>query len=153
VLRLLARTRAGGRIAPRLEGALVSARTLLHWRELPLPTLIAAAGWSLECVGFWLVASWFVPGGVPFLFAMSTFALAAVAGAVAFVFPGGLGVTEASMGTLLGRRYVAQGLALETAAASAVSATILIRFATLWFAVGVGALALMLFRRKHGGIA
>jgi uncharacterized membrane protein YbhN (UPF0104 family) len=132
---------------------LSSSRTLLHWKQLLVPTLIAAAGWSLECLGFQIVASAFVPGGVPFLFAVSTYALAAVAGAVAFVFPGGLGVTEASMGTLLRRKYVALGLSADTAASCAVSATILIRFATLWFAVGVGALALLAFRRRFGGIA
>jgi len=152
-LRLASRTSFGRKIAPRIEGALSSARTLLHWRALFVPTLIAAAGWSLECIGFQLVASAFVPGGVPFLFAVSTYALSSVAGAVAFVFPGGLGVTEASMGTLLRRRYLAAGLSPETAASSAVSATILIRFATLWFAVGVGVVALLAFRRRHGAIA
>jgi uncharacterized protein (TIRG00374 family) len=153
VLATLSRTRFGARVAPRIEGALSSSRTLLHWRALLIPTLIAAVGWSLECTGFFLVASAFVPGGVPFLFAVSTYALAAVAGAVAFIFPGGLGVTEASMGALLRRRYVALGLGLDAATASAVSATILIRFATLWFAVGVGLLALLAFRRRFGAVA
>jgi uncharacterized protein (TIRG00374 family) len=153
VLGLISRTRVGARIAPRIEGALSSSRTLLHWRALLVPTLIAAVGWSLECAGFCLVASAFAPAGVGFLFAMSTYALAAVAGAVAFIFPGGLGVTEASMGALLRRRYVALGLGLDAATAGAVSATILIRFATLWFAVGVGLVALFVFRRRHGALA
>jgi uncharacterized protein (TIRG00374 family) len=153
LLALAARTRVGRHVVPRVEGALSSSRTLLHWRSLLVPTLIAAAGWSLECVGFMLVAGVFVPGGVSFTFAVSTYALAAVAGAVAFVFPGGLGVTEASMGALLRRRYVALGLAPDAAAAAAVSATILIRFATLWFAVGIGVIALVAFRRRFGGVA
>lgn len=151
-LGLLRKRALTARFVPKLEVALVSSRTLLAPSALLVPTLIAAVGWSLECYAFKLVAGAFVDGGVPFLFAVYTFALAAVAGAVAFIFPGGLGVTEASMGALLRRRYVASGLGLEAAAASAVSATILIRLATLWFAVAIGIVAVLVFRRRHGGI-
>lgn len=140
------------RFVPKLVDALASSRTLLAPSALIVPTLIATAGWSLECFAFKLVASAFVEGGVPFLFATYTFALAAVAGAIAFIFPGGLGVTEASMGMLLRRRYFALGLGIEAAAASAVSATLVIRLATLWFAVGVGVVAVLIFRRRHGGL-
>jgi uncharacterized protein (TIRG00374 family) len=152
VLSILSKRALTRKFTPKIEEALVSSRTLLAPSALLLPTLIATAGWSLECLAFKLVAGAFVADGVPFLFAAYTFALAAVAGAVAFIFPGGLGVTEASMGALLRRRYVALGLGIEAAAASAVSATILIRLATLWFAVGVGIVAVLLFRRRHGGI-
>jgi uncharacterized protein (TIRG00374 family) len=151
-LALLSRHAFSARFRPKIEQALDSSRTLLAPRALFVPTVIATVGWSLECLAFKLTAGAFVDGGVPFLFAAYTFALAAVAGAVAFIFPGGLGVTEASMGALLRRRYVALGLGIEAAAASAVSATILIRLATLWFAVGVGVVAVMIFRRRHGGI-
>jgi uncharacterized protein (TIRG00374 family) len=152
LLRVLAKRALTARFVPKLEVALASSRTLLAPRALIVPTLIATAGWSLECFAFQLTAGAFVEGGVPFLFATYTFALAAVAGAVAFIFPGGLGVTEASMGALLRRRYVALGLGIEAAAASAVSATILIRLATLWFAVGVGVVAVLIFRRRFGGL-
>lgn len=151
-LRILSRSKSTARFVPKIEEALASSRVLLAPRALILPTLIATAGWSLECFAFKLVAGAFVDGGVPFLFAAYTFALAAVAGAVAFIFPGGLGITEASMGALLRRRYVTLGLGIEAAAASAVSATILIRLATLWFAVLVGVVAVLLFKRKHGGL-
>jgi uncharacterized protein (TIRG00374 family) len=148
----LSKWKRSARFVPTIEEALASSRTLLAPKALLVPTLVATAGWSLECLAFDLVAGAFVDGGVPFLFAAYTFALAAVAGAVAFVFPGGLGITEASMGALLRRRYVALGLGIDAAAASAVSATIIIRLATLWFAVGVGVGAVLLFRRRHGGI-
>jgi uncharacterized protein (TIRG00374 family) len=137
-------------LAPRLEVFLASARTLLSPASIPLPTLLATAGWSLECTGFWLVANAFVPESpIPFAFAAYTFALSAVAGAVLILFPGGLGVTEGVMTTLLSTRYRALGLAPEIARASAGAATILIRLATLWFAVLVGFVALFLFRRRH----
>lgn len=146
---LLARLPAGARIAPKLEASLASTRALLAPRELPFATLVATAGWALECTAFWSIASAFVPGGVPWLFATYVFAVAAVAGAVLIVFPGGLGVTEASMGALLRARYVAAGLGVEAASAAAVSATLVIRLCTLWFAVLVGVLALVLFNRRH----
>jgi uncharacterized protein (TIRG00374 family) len=152
VARLVARLPGLGRLAPRVEGAFESTRVLLAPRELALPTLISTLGWACECTAFWLIASRLAPGGVPFLFAVYAFALSAVAGAVLIVFPGGLGVTEASLGTLLAGRYAAAGLARETARASAFSATLLIRLCTLWFAVAVGLVATAIFLRRYGQI-
>lgn len=139
------------RLASRVEGALDSARLLLRPRELPFAVLVATVGWSLECIGFWLVASALAPRPVPILFAVFAYALSAIAGAVLIVFPGGLGVTEASMGGLLTRDYVAGGLASEAAHGAAAAATILTRLCTLWFAVGVGLVATALFARRTRG--
>jgi len=147
-VRLFERLPALRRLASRVEGAFESTRVLLAPRELFLPTLISTAGWTCECTAFWLLARQLSPDGLPFLFAVFTFALSAVAGAVLIIFPGGLGVTEASMGALLQREYVAAGLAREVARSNALSATILIRLCTLWFAVGVGLLATWIFVRK-----
>ncbi|MBK7877232.1 MAG: flippase-like domain-containing protein [Planctomycetes bacterium] len=141
------------RFAPKLEEALGSTRTLLAPSRIPLPTALATFGWALECTAFWLVASALVPGGVPFLFAVYTFALAAVAGAVAIVFPGGLGITEASMTALLSRRYAALGLPLELAHSKAAAATLVIRLCTLWFAVLLGVVAVVLFERRWRSIS
>lgn len=136
------------RFAPKVEEALASTRVLLAPKRLVVPTLLATFGWSLECTGFWLVASALAPEPVPFLFAVYVFALAAVAGAVAIVFPGGLGITEASMTALTAQRYMAGGLARELAQSRATAATLVIRLCTLWFAVLLGVVALMLFERR-----
>ena len=93
----------------------------------------------------------FAPGAVPYGYAVYTFALSAVAGAVLILFPGGLGPTEASMSALLTPKYVAAGLAADAARASAASATLVIRLCTLWFAVVLGVVAALVFRRRHGG--
>ena len=131
------------RFVPHAEAALDSSRVLLAPKELPLPTIISTFGWGCECYGFYLVCEALVPGGVTFLFATYTYALAAIAGAVLLIFPGGLGVTEASMGGLLAHRFRATAnLTKDVAAAKALSATFLIRLCTLWFAVGVGLIAL-----------
>jgi uncharacterized protein (TIRG00374 family) len=150
-LRLFERAPLARRAAPRLRAALASVRVLLAPREILLPTAIATVGWSLECVGFWLVSDAFAPGAISLPFATYTFALSAVAGAVLILFPGGLGPTEASMSALLAPRYAAAGLAADAARASAASATLVIRLCTLWFAVGIGLVAALWFRRRHGG--
>lgn len=150
---ILARVPVVGRFAPKLVAAFDSTRILTSPRELVLPTFVATIGWGLECLGFWLIANSLLDGGdgggVPFLFATYSFALAAVAGAVVILFPGGLGITEGTMSGLLQSRYSALGVATEAARAKAVSATLLIRLCTLWFAVAVGLIALALFRRSR----
>jgi uncharacterized protein (TIRG00374 family) len=135
------------RALPTLRTALSSARVLLAPREILVPTLLASAGWALECAGFWLVADAFAPGAISLSFAVYAFALSAVAGAVLILFPGGLGPTEATLSALLTPRYVGHGLALDAARASAASATLVIRLCTLWFAVLLGACAALLLRR------
>ena len=151
-VRLVSRLPLLHRLAGRVDGALEATRVLLRFRELPLPTLLATLGWGLECVAFWLVASAFSPEPLSLAFAAYTFALAAVAGAVLVVFPGGLGVTEASMGALLTAELVRRGLPESQAPAAAASATLIIRLCTLWFAVGVGLVATLVFARRHGKV-
>jgi uncharacterized protein (TIRG00374 family) len=147
---ILKRTPYLWRLGPRVEGSFASARILLSPREVLLPTLVSVVGWGLECTGFWLIANAAVPGSVPLLFATFAFAFSAVAGAVLVIFPGGLGVTELSLGKLLVPKYTAAGLTLGAARQSAAGAVILARLCTLWFAVAVGFAAYGLFTRRHG---
>lgn len=71
--------------------------------------------------------------------ALFIYAFSILVGALSFL-PGGLGGTEASMVTLLILNNVAQP--------QAVAATVLIRLATLWFAVALGVIALSMSERK-----
>lgn len=80
--------------------------------------------WMLDAMGLSVQASW----------AFFVYALSMLVGAVSFL-PGGLGSAEATMVGLL----IGAGLA----EAPAVAATLLIRLTTLWFAVGLGAWALL----------
>ena len=139
------------RLGPRVEGSFASTRILLAPREILMPTVVSVVGWGLECTGFWLIADAIVPDSVPFLYAVFAFAFSAVAGAVLIIFPGGLGVTEWSLGTLLKSKYTAVGgLAEKVATQSATGAIILARLCTLWFAVAVGFGAMALFTKLHG---
>jgi uncharacterized protein (TIRG00374 family) len=141
------------RLAPRIEGSFLSTRVLLAPREIVLPTLISVAGWACECAGFWLIADAVVPGSVPFLYAVYAYAFSAVAGAVLIVFPGGLGVTEASLGKLLvNRYYLVPGFSEAVAKQMAAGAVILARLCTLWFAVAVGFAATAIFTRRFGTV-
>jgi glycosyltransferase 2 family protein len=151
VLGIVARLPLLRRFGPHLENALRSSRELLTPRELPLATVLATIGWGLEACAFFLVCEALVPGAASLSFAVYTFALSSIVGAVLVIFPGGLGVTEASMSGLLTGRFKAAGLAPSLAATQALTATLVIRLATLWFAVavGLGALGLhSLARRK-----
>jgi uncharacterized membrane protein YbhN (UPF0104 family) len=117
-----------------LRGAIESARALLRPRDLPLLVLVSALAWFWE--GWALVYAARACGLTLGLGqAVGFYSLATLLGALAFV-PGGLGVTEGSLALMLSR---GGGLAAGPAAA----ATLLIRATTLWFAVGLGLLALL----------
>ena len=108
-------------------------------------TALSVVGWGLECVAFYLVIGGFPEGAPVLLAAAFLYALTTILGAVSFL-PGGLGVTDGSMAALL----VTMGM-LPTESV-AVAATCIIRFATLWFAVLVGFVAYLVFRRKYGSV-
>lgn len=110
-------------------------QVLLEAQRCHRPGLLAGAtalslvAWSAEALAFWWVLQW-MGADVPLAFAVFVYAIAMLAGALSFM-PGGLGGAEAAMIGLL----VWKGMP----AADAVAATVLIRLATLWFAVAIGA--------------
>ncbi len=117
----------------RLGAARAAALELLGPRLLVGMSGLAAVSWFCECLaayvcvrGLGLHASL----GVTIL----VFSLGTLAGALSFI-PGGLGVAETSMTAL----FVALA---NMSRSDAVAATVLIRLATLWFAVLLGLVAL-----------
>jgi uncharacterized protein (TIRG00374 family) len=125
------------RIAPRLGEAYEALRTLCRPGPLAWTTLLSTVSWFLECLCLLVIAHGLPGVRLGLLDATFAYAAPTVLGAVALL-PGGLGVTEVGMTGIL------QGLGLDPAAASAV--TILVRLATLWWAVFLGILALARFR-------
>jgi len=153
VVWVLARLPVVKRVVPKVAGAFDSARVLLSPRNVLGPTLLSVVSWGAECVGFWLLANAFLPEGaeISLLFAIFAYAVSALVGALAIFVPGGLGVTEWSLGALLRREYqTVAGFGLDVARSKAAGAVLLIRFCTLWFGVFVGLGAFWLFRRAHG---
>jgi uncharacterized protein (TIRG00374 family) len=128
--------RGPGRLASlgrRLAEILTLARACLTPRRLLLGFLLGAAAWGAEAFGFgWLLRSLGHPLDLPV--AVSIYALSMLAGALSFM-PGGLGGSEAAMVLLLKM--------LGVPLSAAVAATLLIRLATLWFAVLLGIIALL----------
>jgi uncharacterized protein (TIRG00374 family) len=144
IIRMIARLPLGQRLAPRLETIYTTTAQLLHWRILLISTMISVISWGFECLAFfWVlmgvgsIPSWLLLLQATFIFAAST-----LFGLVSFL-PGGLGASEVSSVGLL--------LALVGLSASAATtATIVIRFCTLWFGVLLGVVALAWLNRYPG---
>jgi uncharacterized protein (TIRG00374 family) len=144
IIRMIARLPLGQRLAPRLETIYTTTAQLLHWRILLISTVISVVSWGFECLAFFWVLmgvgstpSWLLLLQATFIFAAST-----LFGLVSFL-PGGLGASEVSSVGLL--------LALVGLSASAATtATIVIRFCTLWFGVLLGVVALAWLNRYPG---
>jgi glycosyltransferase 2 family protein len=132
-----------GKIAPKLEAAYESLATMLRFRNLIIPSILSGAAWTLECLALWVILGGFGQStSIPlatFFYATST-----LVGAIVPV-PGGLGVTESAlMGQMTEIGHVDKGIAT--------AAMILVRFATLWFAVVIGFIALSWMKRRHPGL-
>lgn len=132
-----------GRMAPKLEAAYESLATMLKPQNLFVPTLLSVGAWMLECLALWVILGGFgETTSIPlctFFYATST-----LVGAIVPV-PGGLGVTESSL-----MAQMTQLGNVEKGTAGA--AMILVRLATLWFAVLVGFIALTVMKRRHPGL-
>jgi uncharacterized protein (TIRG00374 family) len=101
---------------------------------------LALIGWLAECVAFyWLLSELGADPGL--LEAMFIFAFSMLVGALSML-PGGLGGTEATMFGLLTLAGTEPEVAL--------TATVIIRVTTLWFAVLLGFVALPLALRQAG---
>ncbi|MBW2463175.1 MAG: flippase-like domain-containing protein [Deltaproteobacteria bacterium] len=129
-------------LVPRLREAYESLHSMTRLGPLVYATLLSTLSWGLEVVGLGVILSGF--DGVSLGWEATSFAYSAstIAGALAMM-PGGLGVTEAGMTGLL------QALGDESMTpAVATAATMLVRLATLWWAVVVGVVALAAYRRR-----
>lgn len=107
--------------------------TLFSLRPFVGGTVIGLVAWSFEAYAFaWLAHQ--LGGEASVFLYMSVFAIAMVAGALSFM-PGGLGGAEVVMYLLL--------KATGMGDAEALTATLLCRLATLWFAVVLGLLSIV----------
>lgn len=104
---------------------------------LILVTIISVVAWFSECYAFYLVFKG-LNISASLLYSTFVYAFSTLIGAVSML-PGGIGATEGSMTGLL--------VMMDIPKHSAVVATLIIRICTLWFAVLVGVLALVLSRK------
>lgn len=135
---VLAHLPLGKRLAPKVEEAARSSRTLLGPGLLGAGLLLGALAWACECTGYWLAFRGFDGPAPTFPVSVFGYAFSTVLGVVS---PGGLGPTDIGLVELA--RQFTPGLTREVATA----ASFLVRICTLWFAVLLGARALFGFRR------
>lgn len=111
---------------------------------------LGVVAWTGECAAFFLVlvGLGLEPSARLLLIATFILAVSSLAGGASML-PGGLGVAEAGIAGLLLVLVHDDAMTRSLAAA----ATILIRFATLWFAVILGALAVITLERRLGRAA
>lgn len=127
-------------LAPKLREAYASLRVVAGPAALLVPTFLSVLAWSAEGVAMWVILQGF-EAHVPLARAMFFYSTATLAGALVPL-PGGLGVVEGVIREQLVRvSHVPDG--------PATAAMMLIRFATLWWAVLVGFGALGLLRLRY----
>ncbi|MFZ5894160.1 MAG: lysylphosphatidylglycerol synthase transmembrane domain-containing protein [Myxococcota bacterium] len=131
----------GKRLAPKLREAYRSLRVVAGPAALLIPTLLSVVAWAAEGLAMWMILRGFGED-VSLARAVFFYSTATLAGALVPL-PGGLGVVEGMIREqLVHVNHVAEGTATAT--------MILIRFATLWWAVVVGFVALGVLRLRFG---
>jgi len=133
IIRAFERLPLIGRAAARLEEAYHAMRSCLAPLPLALTVLVSLVAWWAECVGTWLVFRGLAQA-VSLDLATFLYASATVIGAPS---PGGMGLADASLAE--GALVLVPGIT----AGQAMAAALLVRIATLWFGVTLGAFALL----------
>ncbi|MCA9575330.1 MAG: flippase-like domain-containing protein [Sandaracinaceae bacterium] len=129
------------RAVPPAREALESLRTMLRPAALLTTSVLSMISWSLECAALFALVHGFPDHTITPLAAAFSYAAPTIVGALAML-PGGVGLTEAGM---TGALLQVGGATMTRGSAGAI--TILIRLATLWWAVLLGLVALFAFRR------
>ena len=122
-----------------LAATLASTRPLLRPTVLAVGFAAAFLAWGMEGLGLGVLANLFPALPLSATGAVGIYAAAVIIGAVSFL-PGGLGTTEAVMTALL----VSAGYPPP----AAFIVTLLCRLVTLWLAVGLGWIAVLVLRYR-----
>lgn len=125
--------------APKVREALSSLRIVASPSALVIPTVLSVVAWSSEGLALYVILRGFEAAISPPI-AVFFYATATLAGALVPL-PGGLGIVEGMIkGQLVQVAHVASG--------PATAAMMLVRFATLWWAVVIGFLSLFVLRLR-----
>lgn len=142
-LRLAERVPLLRRFGPKLREAYDALIEMTRPTPLLVGSAVALVAWGMECGSLWVILRGFEGAALPWDAATFAYSASTLAGAVAMM-PGGLGVTELGMTWIL---QVLGDSAISPAVATAT--TILVRIATLWFAVVIGVVAFAVHRSMH----
>lgn len=133
ILAMLRKVPVVGGLADRLEQAYLAMRTCLGPVPLVVTILLSLVAWWAECLGYWLVF-WGLDVHTDLDLCTFLYAFATVFGAPS---PGGMGMADVAL--VEGAVQLIDGLT----DARALAAALLVRVATLWFGVLMGAVALL----------
>jgi uncharacterized protein (TIRG00374 family) len=125
----------------KIHDAYDSIYKMVQIKELLIAILISIIAWSFECFGFYFVINGFKGENlihIDIFIATFIYGFATIAGAVTML-PGGLGATEASITGLLVLLNIPKNIS--------VASTLIIRIATLWFAVFVGIISILFYQK------
>ena len=100
--------------------------------------LLSVVIWIIECFGFYIILSKFNID-VSVLWSFFAYLFSIFVGSISFL-PGGLGITEGSITYLLLKDGINKDIAISSA--------LIIRFATLWFALIIGSLSMYKFNKS-----
>lgn len=140
MITLISRIQFFEKHAIRLRNAYESIYLLIKIKPLFVVIVLSVVSWFFECVGFYIVVNSFTETvEVSILSATFIYAFSTLLGAI-MMLPGGLGATEASLTGLL--------IYLKIPEALSVASAIIIRIATLWFAVVIGIIALTIYQKR-----
>jgi len=130
------------RLSQKVHTAYDSIYLMVRFKELMVTLFLSIIAWFFECTGFYIVINSFGIENIVYVnifVATFIYGFATIAGAITML-PGGLGATDASIAFLL---VTLQGIAENVA----VAATLIIRVATLWFAVIVGIVSILFYQK------
>ncbi len=122
-----------------IQIAYESSYTVLTGRTLFFSLFLSIAAWFSESLGFYFVLQG-LDVHLRILSASFIYSFSTVIGAISFL-PGGLAATETSLTGLLVLAKIPKG--------TSVAATLIIRGATLWFAVIIGTIVLSYMQRRY----
>ncbi len=143
VIGFLEKLRFVRRLSVKIHTAYDSIYQMVRFKELVVTIILSIFAWSFECFSFYLVINGFGADNtahIDIFIATFIYGFATLAGA-ATMLPGGLGATDASITGLL--------VVLTLPKNIAVASTLIIRAATLWFAVIVGVIAVMFYQKMY----
>lgn len=129
------------RVSHKIHIAYDSIYQMLQPKQLFIAILLSMVAWFFECFAFYLVINNFGIEKALFInlqTATFIYGFATIAGAVTML-PGGLGATDASITGLLVILNIPKNIS--------VASTLIIRIATLWFAVVVGIVSMIFYQR------
>ena len=129
------------KISHKIRIAYDSMYQMLRPKQLFIAIFLSMVAWFFECFAFFMVINNFgfekaVSVNLPT--ATFIYGFATIAGAVTML-PGGLGATDASITGLLVLLNIPKNIS--------VASTLIIRIATLWFAVAVGIISMVFYQR------